>query len=133
MSVERKYASLCETAVTGQVGSSRAELLFEREQMLKKVLVPMKMDNFWKRDFWRGKWYALRLLFCMTLWLSNWEEVWDSYRISGRLPSFRFRNGMVWNHGPLDSPLIMFREICVLRRHDQHVHKTDKGIMLDIG
>ena len=52
-----------------------------------------------------------RLQALMARQLVNWREAWGAYSSASPMPSLRFRNGLVFHHGPRDSAGFLFFEI----------------------
>ncbi len=77
----------------------------------------------------------LRAAFHLSVYtrhLANGFEVWRYRDVPAKLPPLRFRNGMVWHHGPFDEPLLMLRELYTQRLYDGY--RPERGHrILDIG
>jgi FkbM family methyltransferase len=65
--------------------------------------------------------------------LSNWPDVWMAKRRGGPLPTLRFRNGLILNHGEYDDPLLLLDEVFIQRLYDFKTDAPRDGIMVDIG
>ena len=79
------------------------------------------------------KYYAARTLGRMMRWLSNWREVWSSYRAGQKMPPLRFRDGLTLHHGRLDSPVALLHEVFGERHYRRHIARPLEGVMIDIG
>lgn len=79
------------------------------------------------------KYYAARTLGRMISCLSNWSEVWSSYRNGHPLPSLQFRSGLTLHHGPLDSPISLLHEVFGERQYRRHISSPKDGVMIDLG
>jgi len=85
-----------------------------------------------------GEWitfklHAGRALYRMVRHLSNWREVWSSYRAQSPLPPLRFRSGLTLHHGQHDSPINLLHEIFGERQYSRHINTPLKGMMIDLG
>src|SRR5215472_2660749 len=79
------------------------------------------------RRWLSNKWHAAVRLGHFVHLLANWQTVCMSkIRMSGNkkrpLPSLRFRNGLILNHGTNDDPLVQLDEVFIKRLYD---FKTD--------
>ena len=77
----------------------------------------------------------LRAAFHLSVYarhLANGVEVWRRRNAPATLPPLRFRNGMIWHHGPFDEPLLMLRELYGQRLYDAYRPEPGHRI-LDIG
>jgi FkbM family methyltransferase len=66
--------------------------------------------------------------------LSNGVELF--YRIKTKklpLPPFRFRNGIVWHHGPYDDPVLLFEEFYVDKWMPSLTDAPHGSVIIDIG
>lgn len=83
---------------------------------------------------WVGyKVHAARTLGRMIRRLSNWREVWSSYRVNSPLPPLRFRSGVTLQHGPHDSPVAALHEVFGERQYRRHIEGPVEGVMIDLG
>lgn len=83
---------------------------------------------------WLGyKFRAARTLARMIRWLTNWKEVWSSYRASRPLPPLHFRSGLTLHHGPQDSPIALLHEVFGERQYRRHLSNPVAGVMIDLG
>lgn len=83
---------------------------------------------------WTGYKFRAVLTLCrMVRWLSNWREVWSSYRAGLPLPSLRFRSGLTLHHGPQDSPIALLHEVFGERQYRRHLNGPVEGVMIDLG
>jgi FkbM family methyltransferase len=80
-----------------------------------------------------GKLYALRRLTIFYWLLRNWRAVWAQYRLGGRLPSLRLRNGLIVRHGPGDDPITLLEEVFWRRCYRREITEPRHGVMIDIG
>jgi FkbM family methyltransferase len=80
-----------------------------------------------------GRLYALRRLTMFCWLLHNWRAVWTQYRLGGRLPSLRLRNGLIVQHGPGDDPVTLLDEVFWRRCYRREVTEPRHGVMIDIG
>jgi FkbM family methyltransferase len=80
-----------------------------------------------------GRLYALRRLTMFCWLLHNWRAVWTQYRLGGRLPSLRLRNGLIVQHGPGDDPITLLEEVFWRRCYRREVTEPRNGVMIDIG
>lgn len=94
----------------------------------------MNRTRQWLSNKWRA---AVRLGHFVHL-LANWQTVCMSkIRMSGNkkrpLPSLRFRNGLILNHGTNDDPLVQLDEVFIKRLYDFKTDAPRDAIMVDIG
>src|SRR5260370_3426738 len=80
-----------------------------------------------------GTLYALRRLTIFCWLLHNWRAVWTQYRLGGRLPSLRLRNGLIVQHWPGDDPITLLEEVFWRRCYRREVTEPRHGVMIDIG
>ena len=79
------------------------------------------------------KYYAARTLGRMGRRLSNWREVWSSYRAGRPIPSLQFRSGLTLHHGLYDSPVALLHEVFSERQYRRHLSSPVEGVMIDLG
>ncbi|MBA3240165.1 MAG: FkbM family methyltransferase [Acidobacteria bacterium] len=79
------------------------------------------------------KYQAARTLGRMMRWLTNWRDVWSSYRVNLPPPPLRFRSGLTLHHGPHDSPVSLLREVFGERHYRRHVECPSEGVLIDLG
>lgn len=83
---------------------------------------------------WLGfKFRAARTLARMIRWLTNWKEVWSSYRAGRPMPPLHFRSGLTLHHGPQDSPIALLHEVFGERQYRRHLINPVEGVMIDLG
>jgi FkbM family methyltransferase len=83
---------------------------------------------------WLGyKYHAARRLGMMIRWLSNWSEVWASYRADLPVPPLLFRSGLTLHHGSHDSPIALLLEVFGERQYRRHLTTPVQGLMIDLG
>jgi FkbM family methyltransferase len=75
----------------------------------------------------------LRLQLLMARHLVNWREVWAGYTLRSAMPSLRFRNGLVLNHAPGDSPGFLFLEVFANGCYRRGLPRRLAGDVIDIG
>lgn len=85
------------------------------------------------REWLFFKSYAARTLGGMIWRLSNWSEVWSSYRDGRPIPSLQFRSGLTLHHGQHDSPVSILREVFGERQYRRHISSPSDGVMIDLG
>lgn len=83
-------------------------------------------------EWYFAKWHAVRTLWRMVRWLSNWREVWAAYRATGRVPPLRFRHGFTLDYGEHDDPISLLHETFGERQYAHHIHAPD-SLMIDLG
>jgi len=76
--------------------------------------------------------YGAREFFVYLYVLKNGLDVWRFRKRKTRLPTLRFRNGLVWNHGTYDDPIECFSEIYVHGFYDG-LTAPQGATILDIG
>jgi FkbM family methyltransferase len=74
-----------------------------------------------------------RLQGLMARQLVNWREVWRAYASQTLMPPLRFRNGLVFRHGPRDSPGPLFFEIFANGCYRRGLPAALTGDVVDIG
>lgn len=74
-----------------------------------------------------------RLQGLMARQLVNWREAWTAYSSQSPMPPLRFRNGLVFHHGPRDSAGFLFFEIFANGCYRRGLPATFTGDMVDIG
>ena len=74
-----------------------------------------------------------RLHALMARRLVNWREAWTAYSSESRMPPLRFRNGMVFHHGPRDSAGFLFFEIFANGCYRRGLPAALTGDVVDIG
>lgn len=74
-----------------------------------------------------------RLQALMARRLVNWREAWTAYSSESRMPSLRFRNGLVFHHGPRDSAGFLFFEIFANGCYRRGLPAALAGDVVDIG
>jgi FkbM family methyltransferase len=79
------------------------------------------------------KFRAVRTLWRMMRWLSNWREVWSQYRAQQPLPPLHFRSGLTLHHGPHDSPIALLHEVFGEGQYRRHLSSAVEGVMIDLG
>jgi FkbM family methyltransferase len=79
------------------------------------------------------KYHAARTLGRMIRWLSNWPDVWSSYRASLPPPPLKFRSGLTLYHGLHDSPVSLLREVFGEQQYRRHIESPSEGVMIDLG
>jgi FkbM family methyltransferase len=84
------------------------------------------------RQWLLNKLHGARTLGHFMRLLANWPTVWMR-RHKTPLPSLRFRNGLVMNHGKYDDPLLLLDEVFIRRLYDFKTDAPRDGIMLDVG
>ncbi|HEY0404499.1 MAG TPA: FkbM family methyltransferase [Pyrinomonadaceae bacterium] len=83
---------------------------------------------------WLGyKFRAARTLGRMMRWLSNWPDVWSSYRAGLPSPPLSFRSGLTLHHGSHDSPIALLHEVFGERQYRRHLSGPVEGVMIDLG
>jgi FkbM family methyltransferase len=65
--------------------------------------------------------------------LNNWPTVWMCKHKKTPLPSLRFRNGLILNHGTYDDPLFLLDEVFIRRLYDFKTDAPHDAIMVDVG
>lgn len=80
-----------------------------------------------------GKWHALRTLVRMCSFLTNWREVWTSYKHSAPIPPLVFRRGFTLFHGPHDQPIMLLKEVFADRCYRKYLDSLRDGVLVDIG
>ena len=83
-------------------------------------------------EWWYAKRHAVRTLWRMARWLSNWREVWSAYRAGREVPPLRFRHGFTLDYGQHDDPVSLLHETFGERQYAQHIAAPD-GLMIDLG
>ena len=74
-----------------------------------------------------------RLQALMAHRLVNWREAWTAYVSESRMPPLRFRNGLVFHHGPRDSAGFLFFEIFANGCYRRGLPAALTGDVVDIG
>lgn len=74
-----------------------------------------------------------RLQALMARQLVNWREAWRAYSSESRMPPLRFRNGLVFHHGPRDSAGFLFFEIFANGCYRRGLPAALAGDVVDIG
>jgi FkbM family methyltransferase len=74
-----------------------------------------------------------RLQGLMARQLMNWREAWTAYSSQSRMPPLRFRNGLVFHHGPRDSAGFLFFEIFANGCYRRGLPASLTGDVVDIG
>ncbi|HSS20303.1 MAG TPA: FkbM family methyltransferase [Pyrinomonadaceae bacterium] len=69
----------------------------------------------------------------MIRWLSNWPDVWSSYRAGRPLPPLQFRSGLTLYHGAHDSPVALLHEVFGEKQYRRHLSSPVEGMMIDLG
>lgn len=88
----------------------------------------------WTRGSLSNKWREAITFGHFVHLLANWPTVWMyKQNKKGPLPSLRFRNGLVVNHGKHDDPLLLLDEVFIKRLYDFKTDAPRGGIMVDIG
>ena len=83
---------------------------------------------------WLGyKFWAALTLGRMIRWLSNWRDVWSSYRVGLSPPPLQFRSGFTLHHGLQDSPIGLLHEVFGDRQYRRHLTAPVEGVMIDLG
>lgn len=85
------------------------------------------------REWLHGKHHAVLTLGRMMRWLTNWREVWSSYRGQRALPPLKFRHGFTLYHGQHDSPVALLHEVFGERQYRRHIRGALEGVMIDLG
>jgi FkbM family methyltransferase len=86
------------------------------------------------RQWLSNKWHAAITLGHFVHLLANWPTVWMCRHNKKRLlPSLRFRNGLILNHGKYDDPLLLLDEVFIRRLYDFKTDAPRDGIMVDVG
>lgn len=80
-----------------------------------------------------GKIHAAKTLYLFSRLLTNWNEVWRSYRNSESLPPLRFRRGFTLYHTSFDNPVILINEIFSSRPYRKYFDGTGYACVVDIG
>jgi FkbM family methyltransferase len=74
-----------------------------------------------------------RLRALMARQLLNWREAWGAYSSASPMPTLRFRNGLLFHHGPRDSAGFLFFEIFANGCYRRGLPGTLTGDVVDIG
>jgi FkbM family methyltransferase len=85
------------------------------------------------RQWLSNKWQGAATLGHFVHLLANWPTVWTCKHNKRPLPSLRFRNGLILNHGRYDDPLLLLDEIFVRRLYDFKTDAPREAIMVDLG
>jgi FkbM family methyltransferase len=81
-----------------------------------------------------NKWQEAVTLGHFVHLLSNWPAVWScKHNKQQPLPSLRFRNGLIVNHGKHDDPLLLLDEVFIRRLYDFKTNAPSGAVMVDIG
>lgn len=65
--------------------------------------------------------------------LKNGLSVWRQRKRQPAMPPLRFRNGMIWHHGPYDEPLFIMRELYAQRLYQPLGEAPRGATVIDIG
>jgi FkbM family methyltransferase len=85
------------------------------------------------RKWLSTKWRTAVTLGHFARLLANWPTVWKYRNEKTSLPSLRFRNGLILNHGAYDDPMLLLDEVFIRRLYDFKTDAPTDGIMVDIG
>ena len=69
----------------------------------------------------------------MARQLENWREAWIAYSTGAPMPPLRFRNGLVFHHGPRDSAGFLFFEVFANGCYRRGLPRALMGEVIDIG
>ena len=69
----------------------------------------------------------------MARQLVNWRDAWAAYSAASPMPPLRFRNGLVFHHGPRDSAGFLFFEIFANGCYRRGLPGALSGDVVDIG